>query len=68
MFHQLKETVKCCLSHISHIPPDSLNNQFVLLDCKNCKDKNFCLKIKRVIEEELNTRHYVETLLNKQGQ
>ena len=69
MFDQLKDSTKCCLAHLIHTPPDSLDNQFVLLDCKddNCKDKNFCLRIKRIIEGELNDRHHLETLLSKQG-
>jgi len=70
MFNQLKESTICCMKHITHIPPDSLGNQFVLLECDdyNCKDKNFCLRIKRVIEGELNDRHHLETLLSRQGQ
>lgn len=69
MFNQLKDSTKCCLVHIIHTPPDSLGNQFVLLDCEDdsCKDKNFCLRIKRVIEDELNSRYQLETLLNRQG-
>lgn len=70
MFGQLQRSVSCCLEHITHTPPDSLDNQFVLLKCDDydCKDKNFCLRIKRVIEDELNDRYHLEILLSKQGQ
>jgi len=70
MFNQLKDSTTCCMRHITHTPPDSLDNQFVQLDCEddNCKDKNFCQRIKRVIEDELNDRYHLEILLSKQGQ
>lgn len=54
MFNHLVNSVKCCLTHSYATSPDELGKSFVYLECQGCKDKNFCLKIKRVLEEELN--------------
>ena len=50
----LKQSARCAIDHSVILEPDSLNHQFVLLECKGCDSKNFCLKIKRVLEETLN--------------
>lgn len=50
----LKQSAKCAIDHCKVLKPDSLNHHFVLLECQGCGDRNFCLRIKRVLEEELN--------------
>lgn len=48
--------LKCCAAHIYTTPPDALGKIFCYLQCNICKEKNFCLHIKRQVEEELNRR------------
>ena len=50
----LKQSAKCAIDHCDVLKPDPLNHTFILLECRGCEDKNFCLKIKRVLEEEIN--------------
>ncbi len=50
----LKQSAKCAIDHCKILEPDSLNHRFVLLECQGCEDRNFCLRIKRVLEEQLN--------------
>jgi len=56
----LRQSAKCALAHIIATPPDSLGKVFCYLDCLGCKDKNFCLRIKREIESELNMREEIK--------
>ena len=50
----LKQSAKCAIDHSVITKPDSLNHRFVILDCEGCDTHNFCLRIKRVLEEEVN--------------
>lgn len=60
MFNHLRNSVKCCLTHSYATTPDTLGKIFVYLQCHNCEDINFCLKIKRVLEEELNKEEAIK--------
>ena len=73
MYHQnnqflnLINASRCCLNNITTTRPDSLGLQFALLECEqgnHCKDKTFCLTIKRQIELELNRRSEVANILS----
>jgi len=68
--HQLVTALKCCASSIEATEPDSLGHIFCHLQCEarsGCKDMNFCLKIKRQVEEELNRRVALKAVLSKEG-
>lgn len=70
MFHQLLNSWDCCKAHLEITEPDALGYQFVPLECndrKDCKDKNFCLKLKRVLEETINRRNKIKEILAKQN-
>ena len=57
--------LRCCAVNIETTEPDSLGHVFCLLECDGCSDKNFCLSVKRVVEEELNRRLSVQEALKK---
>jgi len=58
----LRNATKCAVAHIIATPPDSLGKVFCYLDCMGCREKNFCLRIKREMETELNMREDVKRL------
>lgn len=68
LLNELVTINKCCLTSIEATEPDALGHSFCHLQCEaqgRCKDVNFCLKIKRAYEEELNTRQVVAEALHR---
>lgn len=62
---KLSYALTCCARSLERTEPDSLGHVFCHLNCIGCAEKNFCLSVKRVVEEELNRRQSVDAVLKR---
>jgi len=50
----IKQSAKCAIDHCKILDPDSTNYRFVLLECEGCSDRSYCMRVKRLLEKEIN--------------
>lgn len=55
----------CIGKHLRLIPNGINTRVFANLDCHNCKDKGFCIKVARVVQEDAQLSKEVEALGGK---
>ena len=55
-----KAITKCATDHCHIMQPDATNFIFVLLECEGCPERNYCIKVKRTIEVEVNKRRSIK--------
>ena len=60
MLNKLRQAGTCCLAHLEEVK-DNKDYIFVIMPCHNCEDKPFCLRLKSLIEKELNKIEYAKT-------
>jgi len=56
---RLSYALECVGRHIELSEPDAKGHIFCSLACPRCADISFCLKVKALIEQTLNTRKLV---------
>ena len=62
---RLAYALRCSAEYLERAEPDSLGHIFCTLECPGCEEKNFCLSVKRLVEEELNRRKADQEALRK---